>query len=58
MFVKLNKARLEPPCVFRLAPTTKEPVIYLRATKLRHLVQLVDFMYYGKVSESMGRAEA
>ena len=40
---------------FRLAPLTKQPVIFLRATKLRHLMQLVDFMYYGKVNEFKGR---
>ena len=50
-----NNTKSKLPCVFRLAPMTKHPVIFLRATKLRHLKQLVDFMYYGKVNEIMGR---
>ena len=44
--------------VFRLSSMTKQPVIFLRATKLRHLMQLLDFMYHGKVNEFMGRVEA
>ena len=40
-----------------MVPVTKQPAIFLKATTLRHLVQLVDFMYYGKVRELMGKAD-
>ena len=45
------------PQNFRMVPVTKQPAIFLKATTLRHLVQLVDFMYYGKVRELMGKAD-